>query len=512
MSRYMRVAAMTATTALLTMGGIATANASTVVPGTNAANPIIVKSLTEVPQGAVQDKVSTYQTDAPCDTTRSWVLLGTDAVTHPEGQYLRVVPEQDAVTHDAWNMEGRFRTYTPAVEEVSHQEFKYERTVEVSTTETRSAVNEYTPGTDKVCPDYEYQYKQPVTECTDAIWQNFSPNKDQKTFEGPPSWPTDSRGTWQHDDKAIPAGHEGPDGVYQQGEGNASWFYRQAAACHETGDYTYKWFVTDPGSPWVATEKKRPVEGTGSPATAGSWSGWLPEPLDTENGWTGEEPTIPGVIKGSADQPDLTWTQTRQVLGTETQTTDWLLAPPEGDGWMQVDERKVVTTEASDAVYGDWSDWTPINKAPIAPKPTPPANTDTHQYRVVGPITVTDEEAVPGYTEYFVLGAAPSRNIDDASWVMQSPGESWTLFTERIVTDTAAVAPVFYAWSDNATCTVVDDATNPTTPTAVAAAEAPAALAQTGGNAWLPVGIGMALLLAGTALVMAGRTKRVTTA
>ena len=107
MSRYMRVAAIQPRGALLTMGGIATANATTVVPGTSAENPIVVKSLTDVPQGAVQDKVSTFETDAKCDTTKSWVLPGSDAVTHPEGQYLRVIPEQDAVTHQEWNIEGR---------------------------------------------------------------------------------------------------------------------------------------------------------------------------------------------------------------------------------------------------------------------------------------------------------------------------------------------------------------------------------------------------------------------
>lgn len=64
---------------------------------------------------------------------------------------------------------------------------------------------------------------------TAAVWSNFSPNRDQGRFEGPPTWPTDPRGTWQHQDKDIPGGHQGPDGVYQNGQGNSSWFYRQAA-------------------------------------------------------------------------------------------------------------------------------------------------------------------------------------------------------------------------------------------------------------------------------------------
>ena len=69
------------------------------------------------------------------------------------------------------------------------------------------------------------------TETVPAIaelWQNFSPNKDQGPFEGPPTWPEDPRGTWNHILKPIPPGHAGPDGVYQNGEGNGSWFYRRA--------------------------------------------------------------------------------------------------------------------------------------------------------------------------------------------------------------------------------------------------------------------------------------------
>lgn len=61
------------------------------------------------------------------------------------------------------------------------------------------------------------------------IWANFSPDHQEGPFTGPPSWPTDERGTWHLHDK-IPGGHEGPDGVYQRdnpGQGNGDWFFRQ---------------------------------------------------------------------------------------------------------------------------------------------------------------------------------------------------------------------------------------------------------------------------------------------
>lgn len=79
-----------------------------------------------------------------------------------------------------------------------------------------------TPGTPAV---------PPVTEtipATPSVWQNFSPNEANRPFEGPPSHPVDPRGTWNHEGKEIPPGHAGPDGVYQKGNGNGSWFYRKA--------------------------------------------------------------------------------------------------------------------------------------------------------------------------------------------------------------------------------------------------------------------------------------------
>lgn len=74
-------------------------------------------------------------------------------------------------------------------------------------------------------PDYV-----PATEGTPAIWANFSPNDQKETFVGPPSYPTDERGTW-HDHGQLPPGQAGPDGVYANGnpDKGGNWFYRQAA-------------------------------------------------------------------------------------------------------------------------------------------------------------------------------------------------------------------------------------------------------------------------------------------
>lgn len=71
-----------------------------------------------------------------------------------------------------------------------------------------------------------------VTETTPAIWANWAPNDTRGPQDYVPNWPVDNpggqpRGVWIIHDN-FPPGHEGPDGVYQQGAGNSPWFYRQA--------------------------------------------------------------------------------------------------------------------------------------------------------------------------------------------------------------------------------------------------------------------------------------------
>ena len=57
-------------------------------------------------------------------------------------------------------------------------------------------------------------------------WWNWSPNKDQGPFDGPPSFPTDPRGTWEGD-HAVGGPIPDAEGTYQTGEaGNADWFHR----------------------------------------------------------------------------------------------------------------------------------------------------------------------------------------------------------------------------------------------------------------------------------------------
>jgi hypothetical protein len=117
------------------------------------------------------------------------------------------------------------------------------------------------------------------------LWQNFSPNNQQQKFEGPPDWPDDPRGTWQHIDKPIPPGHQGPDGVYQRGEGNGSWFYRRAAVPEHVIDKP-AWTETVEHPAVVCPG---PTEPTTEPTTE-------PPEVEPSTGQASEEPDEPEVL------------------------------------------------------------------------------------------------------------------------------------------------------------------------------------------------------------------------
>ncbi len=235
------------------------------------------------------------------------------------------------------------------------RELKYQRTVvvtgDVIAKETRSRTwIEGTEGTPGV----------PAVPAVGGIWQNFSPNESQKTFQGPPSWPTDERGTWNHENKDIPGGHAGPDGVYQQGNGNGSWFYRKAGT---------------PGIPAIPA----------IPGTDASWSEWGPwadwpgaGPLNDDGRNRG-----PG-LHGSGDYGPESAQYRYVVVGSYVisstiKTSDWrpeTAGPPAGEGWEVIDKQFVDGEQI------------PCPQPP----PVPPKVTTKYGECVVGANTVNGEQ------------------------------------------------------------------------------------------------------------------------
>lgn len=64
---------------------------------------------------------------------------------------------------------------------------------------------------------------------TPDLWWNWSPNKQQEPFEGPPDFPVDARGTWQgpHENGGPEQGTYGTFNTSNGENGRASWFHRE---------------------------------------------------------------------------------------------------------------------------------------------------------------------------------------------------------------------------------------------------------------------------------------------
>lgn len=138
-------AAVLLTAGAMALGMVAPASATAIGEGTYE-DPIIVTDPSEVPEGAVEDEVSTYNTaDLLCDTTRSWTLTtpGTPevpavpAVTHDESTYSRDVPAVIGVEKRTYQRV----VHHEAVPRVLQTEMQYKR--KVVTQEKQPAI----PGT-----------------------------------------------------------------------------------------------------------------------------------------------------------------------------------------------------------------------------------------------------------------------------------------------------------------------------------------------------------------------------
>jgi hypothetical protein len=422
----------TAVTLMLGLAFVSTGSASAAeeVPGTSPENPIVVTDPSMVPEGAVEDEVSTYDTPEACDTTRSWVYTvpANEETSHEEFKFGRFVQGTEEVSHTEYRFGIDQRTFTPAQDEVTKQVYSYKKSVQ----------------------DYKTQYHfakftrtRTQAPAVDGFWQNFEPNRDQGTFNGPPTWPTDPRGTWSA--KKYNGGpQQDASGVFQNGSGNGSWFYRSQGQ-------TFDW------------------------SAYGDWTKWSPE---THTSWEDSDaPLGSPQFHGSGTYGDGTkwerqWQamfdgQTREVENGShyeyTGETDRVLGEP----WIMLRgyPKTVTVTEAIPASFGPWvfkefTPWTSVNTLPADPDLQSGEDNFLNLLRIAltdpETRTVIDQPATEGYREFFVLYEEPSRNIEDASWVTaeQSPGEGWTQFDQRTVKhgDGTPEVVTYFAYTDGAEC------------------------------------------------------------
>jgi hypothetical protein len=105
---------------------------------------------------------------------------------------------------------------------------------------TQVAASAHTPQVSADCQGLHVALSNYRTgEAGPNVWYNWSPNKDQGSFDGPPDWPTDARGTWhEHDNNGGP--EQGTFGTFSTSDGNgrASWFHREHGEAAGTNHVT----------------------------------------------------------------------------------------------------------------------------------------------------------------------------------------------------------------------------------------------------------------------------------
>ena len=133
-------------------------------------------------------------------------------------------------------------------------------------------------------------------ETVPGAWWNWSPNQDQGPFEGPPSFPTDARGTWQG-----PHIEGGPDqeltGTFNSSHGNsgnASWFHRALPTVETVEDEaaSTEKIITNYSEVTCPEPTEEPtIEPTEEPTTEPTT-----EPTEEPTTEPTEEPTQPPVV------------------------------------------------------------------------------------------------------------------------------------------------------------------------------------------------------------------------
>lgn len=297
------------------------------------------------PASATEGSVTVVQSKSEAPEGTVWTAGTTDPLTcvvTDTGVHTQPGQRHEAETE----LRTPYKQVIPGQTELSHQEFKYTRTVadfktqyffaKFTQTKTRTWVKEV-----------------PAQAATYVKWVwNGGNTGTAPAFPGP---------YWNKTSDTNPNKHDPLNTVYKTGNGkNASW-----AIYAET-------------SPAV-------------PGTPGHWSDWsaygpwtLWQPVQHTSWQDSNAPIGSPEFHGQGDTWYREWQQrptgeTKQVqTGTHVETTDWLTTPPAGDGWTQIDQRKVI-----------------------------------------------DQAATADQTVYFLPGGEPTTTLTDANYTATNPGSPW---------------------------------------------------------------------------------------
>lgn len=431
-SKIMALIAMFALIVAAVTIGASTASAAEEVPGTSPENPIVVTDPSEVPEGAVEDEASTYDTPEACDTTRSWVLTipATEDVTHHESRYMRTIPEVGQVSHPeyqikryvepvaeeshlTYGMEKRTRDLIPAQEEVSHKVYSYKKSVQDFKTENKFMYRKYVTGY------FENRQGQNKGSFPYEIYNSSNGWSGELHHEGAWGQETATDGSGGHNDTTgyNYSGNRKHSTAYEYRKSELIDTRQVPNGSHfeYSGEQT-----TTLGSPWVLLSgyPKTVVDEEAVPASWTDWGLWQVEIVGATT-----EPEIPL----DNDYAQYRATEPVKVVDTEAKDGYWVYYTNPGESTNPADAAWIL---ASEGLGAPW-----VN----------------HAER-----TIVDVEHADAYEEYYVLGGEPSRNEADASWLLdeQVPAEGWTMFDERTVTDENGTPEVvtYYAYTDGAEC------------------------------------------------------------
>lgn len=344
----------------LLIGSAASASAD---PGDTADNPIIVTDAGQVPEDAVKTVVVN---DCITTTQFDW------AVTTPG------TPAQDGDLVYMYQERTRERIPGEHHDAVTHQEYKYSRTVKESHTEYKFA--KYTHTKTRTWVE--------GTPATPDLWWNWSPNKTKGPQDYVPNFPTDSRGTWQG-----PHENGGPQqstyGTFKTSDrGKSSYFHREQGTPGTDGHW-------------------------GEWSDYGDWSKWSPE---THVSWENTDQEALGVPEFHSQGGDRSvqwyrqWQarntgETREVVtGSYVETTDWVREQPEGEGWTQIEEQTVVDHDeyTDEDTFSEWSEWADVREEPFTSEPEIPADTEVHEYGQLRSWRATEDiPATPDVTVFY---------------------------------------------------------------------------------------------------------------
>jgi hypothetical protein len=466
---------------------------------------------------------------------------GSDAVTHTEYRW----PDLTRQEQYRWSVLTRdFVQGTPAVDEVGHWEYQYQRQV----VDQPAQVIQHPAETHMVHHD---AVTHEVT--VPGSYYSYQPKgNDAKDPSTVGSTPTTDPGRWNLNDTAVYDGST-LNTYLHNGGGNGSWFWWTGvtttvvdkaaydevvvdkAAWTETipATYTteYEWSATAPGGDWtiVPGASSYVVTQQAAPAVPDSYTAWT---FDTYTDW-GSSTTPPvataTVMYGPREDGYTAWQQTGY--------TDWQKSstPPAGDDLTSFGTRESRVVEDVPAVPGtpevpeaghDEVDWS------TSPAVSPWAGSSNVGSPTGETLRVSQDSYVPLAAPFQATGETAT----DLGWTRDQatppPGDGWELTGETV--SHAAVSHPETAWAPSGQAPKGDgwsttgasrqgDVVDPGTPAsnekvlvkaavpagqACAASAVPATLAFTGFDPTLYAAGGMVLLFVGSGLTVVARRRR----